>query len=488
LPEKLKIPLVYIITSLFLALSIYLVIKGFYWAGFIPIGIIIVLLFVYSFDLIFWLVVLATPLAINIRDFDMGFGVSLPTEPLLLGILILFVIKLLFSDSLDRRFLKHPVTIAIFINLAWILITSITSDLPLVSIKFFLARVWFVIPMYCVGFILFKRFQNAKLFSWLYVLSLLIVIGYTIYNHSKFAFNEEEGHWVMTPFYNDHTAYGAILAFFIPVMFGFGFDKTSRQNVRIAAFVFFGILMVALFLSYSRAAWLSLVFAFLVYIVILLKIKFRWILLSIGIVLGIFFTFKFEILDRLEKNKQDSSANVIEHIQSISNISSDASNLERVNRWQAALRLFRERPLLGWGPGTYQFEYAPYQRSKEKTIISTNAGDRGNAHSEYIGPLAESGILGMLTFLSVIVLVIWSGIRSYRRAGRRDVKILSLVTVLSFVTYALHSLMNNFLDSDKASVPFWGFAAILVAIDIYHCPKSKDNEKDSEEEHEVLKD
>jgi putative inorganic carbon (hco3(-)) transporter len=482
LPEKLKIPLLYLITSLFLALSIFLVIKGFYWAVFIPVGILIALLYLYSFDIIFWLVVLATPLAVNIRNFDMGIGISLPTEPLLLGILILFLVKLLFSGSLDRKFLKHPITIAILINLGWILITSITSELPLVSIKFFIARLWFVVPMYFVGFILFKKFQNAKLFSWLYVLTLLIVIGYTIYNHSKFAFNEEEGHWVMSPFYNDHTAYGAILAMFIPVMFGFGLDKTSKKNVRIAALGIFGVLMIALFLSYSRAAWLSLVFAFLVYIIILLKIKFRWILVSIALVLGIFFTFKFEILDRLEKNKQDSSANFIEHIQSISNISSDASNLERVNRWQAALRLFNERPILGWGPGTYQFEYAPYQRSKEKTIISTNAGDRGNAHSEYIGPLAESGVLGMLTFLTIVVLIIWSGIRSYRRAERKDVKLLSLVTVLSFVTYALHSLMNNFLDSDKASVPFWGFAAIIVAIDIYHCPAQTNKLKEPQED------
>ena len=45
------------------------------------------------------------------------------------------------------------------------------------------------------------------------------------------------------------------------------------------------------------------------------------------------------------------------------------------------------------------FLYAPYQKPSEKTIISTNAGNRGNAHSEYLGPMAESGILGLLTLL-----------------------------------------------------------------------------------------
>lgn len=466
--EKYKIPLVYLITFLFLLLSIYLVTKEIYWAILLPVGVIIALLYLYSLDVIIWIIVFATPLAINIRDFDFSVGISLPTEPLLVGVLIIFLIKLLFSWDIDRRFMKHPVTIAILLNLLWIFVTSVTSQLPLVSIKFLISRLWFVIPMYFVGSILFRKFENVKLFSWLYVSSLVIVIGYTIYNHSLYAFNEVQGHWVMTPFYNDHTAYGAILAMFIPVMFGFGFDKSEKRSLRILGFVLFGILMVALYLSYSRAAWVSVVFALLVYLLILFRVKFRWILAGIGVVLAIFFTFKFEILETLEKNKQDSSTNFVEHIQSISNISSDASNLERVNRWQSALRMFDERPVFGWGPGTYQFEYAPFQRSMEKTIISTNAGDRGNAHSEYTGPLAESGLLGMLTFLAIVVLIIRTGIRVYRLSERKEVKLLSLITVLSFVTYAIHSLMNNFLDTDKASIPFWGFAAIIVALDVYH--------------------
>ena len=461
------------ITFLFLMLCIYLVIKEFYWAALLPLGIIIALLYLYSLNIILWIIVFATPLAINIQNFDIGFGISLPTEPLLIGVLILFFIKLLFSGDIDSRFMKHPVTIAILINLFWLLITSVTSQLPLVSFKFLISRLWFIVPMYFVGSILFRKFENAKLFSWLYVSSLLIVIAYTIYNHSLYAFKEAQGHWVMTPFYNDHTAYGAILAMFIPVMFGFGFDKSGKRCFRIIAFIVFGILMIALYLSYSRAAWISVVFALLVYFLILLRIRFRWILASIALVITIFITFKFEILDTLEKNKQDSSANFIEHIESIANISSDPSNLERVNRWQSALRMFGERPVFGWGPGTYQFEYAPFQRSMEKTIISTNAGDKGNAHSEYIGPLAESGLLGMLTFLAIVVLIIRTGIRVYRNAGRKEVKLLSLATVLSFVTYAVHSLMNNFLDTDKASVPFWGFAAIIVVLDIYHSKSGK---------------
>jgi len=129
--------------------------------------------------------------------------------------------------------------------------------------------------------------------------------------------------------------------------------------------------------------------------------------------------------------------------------------------------MFSERPLVGWGPGTYQFEYAPFQRSKEKTIISTNLGDLGNAHSEYIGPLAESGFPGLLSVLFLLITVIYTGLKVYIHASSAQTRVLALSATLSLITYFVHGIMNNFLNTDKASVPFWGLVAIIVALDLY---------------------
>jgi len=324
---------------------------------------------------------------------------------------------------------------------------------------------------------LFKKESNIKLFDWLYIIPLLGVIAFTIINHASFGFEEEAGHWVMTPFFNDHTAYGAVLALFIPVFIGFVFIKQYSKSFRIISLIIVAVLILAIILSFCRAAWVSLIASFLVFIVIYLRIKFRWLFLAAVVIIGSFIIFQNEIIDKLEKNKQDSSANYVEHIRSISNISSDASNLERINRWQSAIRMFNERPFWGWGPGTYQFFYAPFQRSKEKTIISTNAGDKGNSHSEYIGPLAESGVFGMLTFLAIMIAVIITGIKVYKETDKNEIKILSLAVLLGLISYFVHGVMNNFLDTDKASVPFWGFIAMIVAMDIFQKKKSNNTEK-----------
>ena len=465
---NIKVKWFYLVSGLFLLLNSILIVRENYWGIFIPVLLIIGLMYIFWLDKLLLFIVFLTPLAVNIADKEMGIGVSIPSEPLMVGVLILFFLKTIFNGHYDKKILGHPVSIMISISLLWILITSITSEMPVVSFKFLLARLWFVIPFYFLGIALFKNVKNITRFNWLYVSSLVIVIIYTTYLHSKYGFGERQGHWIMRPFYNDHTAYGGILAFFIPVFIGYMFNKARSKTYRLYAGIISIILLGALFLSYSRAAWISVASVVVICLLIVFKIKFRWIAIaSISFILA-FFTFQHQIVYMLEKNKQDSSGNFVEHIQSIYNISSDASNLERINRWQSAIRMYNERPVFGWGPGTYQFIYAPFQRSQERTIISTNAGDLGNAHSEYIGPLSEQGFPGMIFFIGIMIISLYTGIKVYKNAENKEIKLFSLLAVLSLSTYFVHGVLNNFLDTDKASVPFWGFIAMIVAMDIYH--------------------
>ena len=173
----------------------------------------------------------------------------------------------------------------------------------------------------------------------------------------------------------------------------------------------------------------------------------------------------------MEKNEQDSSNNLLEHVQSITNISTDASNLERINRWSSALRLFEDRPFFGWGPGTYQFVYAPYQLSSEKTVITTNYGDGGNAHSEYIGALAEMGVIGSFIVILLVAVSVYSGLITYKKAKNKESKILILAVTLAIISYFTHGILNNFLDTDKLAVPVWSCLAIITVIDVYHSGK-----------------
>jgi O-antigen ligase len=126
------------------------------------------------------------------------------------------------------------------------------------------------------------------------------------------------------------------------------------------------------------------------------------------------------------------------------------------------MAMFDERPIVGWGPGMYQFVYAPFQRAQDKTIISTNRGDGGNAHSEFLGPLSEQGLVGMLVYIAFVLLVMFMGFRVFRGTSDYEERLVVMGLFLGIVTYFAHGFLNNFLDSDKIAVPFWVAVSYLV--------------------------
>ena len=142
------------------------------------------------------------------------------------------------------------------------------------------------------------------------------------------------------------------------------------------------------------------------------------------------------------------------------------------------LSLAAWRPLVGFGPGTYQFKYAPYQNPHQKTIISTNNGDVGNAHSEYIGPLAEQGLPGMLLVLLFLFILSQTAVRVIYRSRSPSERLMATALFMGLVSYFTHGLLNNFLDMDKAAVPVWGFSAALVMMDLGRIRWSDDESSD----------
>lgn len=468
---RLKITLFYLFSALFILLNTYfLVMKHSLVLNALPLVFVIILLAVFSLDKLLYLVVFFTPLSLPLSELMRGLPINmfLPTEPLLFGILLIFVLKCTANKGFDREILKHPVSLAIYFSLSWMFITSLTSTMPVVSLKFFLSRIWFIVGFYLLAAKLFENNKNIEKYVWLYVFSLIIVIFYTTYRHLGYGlWDKQAAHFVMDPFYNDHTAYGAAVAMYLPFLFGFSFTNIYSKGLRFFVRICLGIVFMALILSYARAAWLSMMAAFSVWAILRLRIKFKHLAATFLISLGLILAFQHQILTYLERNTTESSANLMEHISSMSNISSDASNLERLNRWSCAIRMFKDKPIFGYGPGTYMFQYAPYQLTADRTIISTNSANGGNAHSEYLGPLAESGILGSISVLILIATVIYTGVKAYSRTSDKRLKTLVMGALLGLITYYIHGTMNNFLDTDKLSVPFWGFSAVIVAIDIY---------------------
>ncbi len=458
---------------LFAAVNIFLTIQEVYWLNALPVALAIALLFFFSLDKLILVLVFLTPLSVNLAFDELGFTANLPTEPIMLAVMLLAFLRFFYEGRYDNRILKHPVTVFLIIKLVWMLLTTVTSEIPVVSIKHLVARLWFVTTFFFVGIYMFRDPKRMQQFMWLFGTALVLVIIIATARHATVGFERQMGAWAVQPFFNDHTQYSAVIALVLPYFAVMSFNRADSVLRRRMALIFFLVMGVGILFSYSRAAWLSLIIASAGLIILAFRVKFRVLLASGILLVSVLYLFQTEIVMYLERNQQESSADFSEHIRSASNITSDASNLERINRWRSAYRMYQERPVLGWGPGTYQFVYAPFQRSEDYTIITTHFGDLGNAHSEYLGPLSESGLPGMAAFTALALAVLATGVKLFKKAPSRDLRLLALGLTMGFITYFSHGFLNNFLDTDKASVPFWGMAAILVALDVFFDKRDK---------------
>ena len=464
-----KNSIILLLGAVYILLTLYFVWNDQAYFSLASIGLIAVYAAIFYTDFTFLSIAFLTPLSINIEEYTQSFGLYIPTEPLLFGMMVLLLMMNIRKQLFPVEIWKNPIIWAVIFYVFWIFVTSITSSQPIISFKFLLARLWFMVPLLFYGPLVFQKAKNIRTFVWLYVIGMMIAIAYTLVVHASYGFGEKEGHWVMWPFFKDHTIYGAMVAFTVPMVFGLYFSKKHSPLIQAILLFFIALNLVGLYFSYTRAAWLSVFAAVGVWALIHFRVKFSLLASATAIIgIALFFSWDAIQMDMARNKSEHTTEDFGKKLESATNVTTDASNLERLNRWSCAMSMFEDRPFFGYGPGTYSFEYARFQEPENLTIISTNFGDAGNAHSEYLGPMAEMGFMGLIAMLLIVTAIFYKGITLYYKwpASDSEMKTIILMMILSLVTYFVHAFLNNFLDTDKAAVPIWGFCACFIALEM----------------------
>jgi putative inorganic carbon (HCO3(-)) transporter len=435
----------------------------------IPAGLAVLMLAVLSLEHLLLLTLFLTPLSIQISYLTgaTGFDLSVPTEPILALLLFITLFKLIVTREFSFKLLRHPVTVLIGLYLVWTLVTSLTSTMPGVSFKTLAYRMWFIAGFYLIAAQLFSNENFSRKYIIAYSAGLAVVVIYFLIRAgNEGLLNQQFAHSACYPFYKDHTSFGASMAFLLAPLTVVLIKKGGSVTARVFLSALIILFIAGFVFSYSRAAWVSLIAALALSFILWLRMPVKLLTVTAaGFIVALVLSAGW-IWQKMDSTTEDSSADLGQHLRSSSNISTDQSNLERINRWKCALKMSEEKPLFGWGPGTYQFNYGPFQKASDRTIISTDFGDAGNAHSEYLGTMSESGLPGALIYLLLTFFTVITGIRVWYRDKRTFSGYFALAILTGLMTYVIHGIMNSFLDSDKIAALWWGFAAILVSMDL----------------------
>lgn len=399
-----------------------------------------------------------------------GSNINFPSEGICLIFVVYIAIKAFFNLKISKSFLYHPITILFLIDIIWLIITSSVCELKDVAFKRTIIKIIYVIVYYYLFNELFRNNITAifKVFL-LLALGMVYPIIHSTTFHAQFNFSTQGGVMSGLPFYNDHTIYGAALAILLPFLIHFLAKniKEKNQGLFFLSSLLFGIFLVGIFLSYSRAAWLSLIITFGIYLIFVFKIKGKYILAISSLAIIALLISWAALYKNLQNNREVSHKNDLStHFKSATNIKTDVSNTERINRWKCAWRMFETKPFFGYGPGCYQFFYGRFQQRSDMTTISTFNGNKGHAHSEYLNNLSEMGFIGAINFILLLIFTSYFGIKLIYNSTNILHKTTAQYVLLGFFTYVIHAFFNGFLETDKIAMPFYACIAAIVALDI----------------------
>ncbi len=397
-----------------------------------------------------------------------GISFSFPVEPLILvysiGVLVrFFLTKPLQIDSLKAA--KSPLFLLWLLGLLWMIFTLIYSELWVVSLKKIIILTLFSGFFYVYFQEEMKTFSDWKKVFACYLGGTFISVSLVLLRHSKFDFLLHAAADMPKPYYAEHTIYGACLAFVLPSLF-LNIVQTRRASVKwFWALLLFLYFLFALIVSASRASWLSLLWVSFMGVWVYYKLSLRKLLGVVVFILCIVGVFYQKIEFLLLNNRAESgnyASNIGEHLLSSVNIKTDVSNMERINRWYAALQMTKERPLTGFGPGTYQFSYGAFQPWWLLTRISSRHGLKGGAHSEIFTLLSEQGIPGfIISFLFVLGVILVSLRKLYTVHVYTAEAYGYLALTCGFMTYVFHGIMNVFSDQVEIAALSWMSIAFL---------------------------
>jgi O-antigen ligase len=125
----------------------------------------------------------------------------------------------------------------------------------------------------------------------------------------------------------------------------------------------------------------------------------------------------------------------------------------RLGYWSRSMRIIRDYPLLGTGINTYsvvQWEYSE--------------GWGGYPHNSYLQMTAETGVLGLFSFLWLLFVLYKNLFRALRKMQESNLKILLIGFGAGLLGFLLHSFFDTNFYSVQLSSLMWLIMGVVVAI------------------------
>jgi O-antigen ligase len=280
-----------------------------------------------------------------------------------------------------------------------------------------------------------------------FLLSLFAIVQqFTSNGKIYWVVSNRYGGWIYGPYVN-HAHYAGLMEMLVPFPIIFAIVSRGGRSGR-AIFLFAAVVMCStIFLSQSLGGMIAFSAELAILSLILFRTRrsaYREILLlsvlCIALIAWLAWLRPPGLMERFAR---------------LLNPISDAGATGRVAIVKDSLRMLRERPLLGWGLGTFPVVYPSFRSFFTNLWVN-------EAHNDFVQTLVETGIVGFVFAVAFLALLCREGIRNLEDWRSDTQSSLALAAFLGCIGLLVHGFVDFNLQIPANAAFFFALAALAT--------------------------
>lgn len=144
----------------------------------------------------------------------------------------------------------------------------------------------------------------------------------------------------------------------------------------------------------------------------------------------------------------------------------------RVVWWTATSDMFAEKPLRGWGAGTYGSAYYHFSPPLANEAPPTRGVSATHPHNEFLRVAAETGVVGLLLYCIMVGAALVSAYRALRGAPF-DLRAVGFALWAGLLGYLVQAALGKGVQAWDLALPYWMLLGTVASAALWKRPAGR---------------
>lgn len=233
--------------------------------------------------------------------------------------------------------------------------------------------------------------------------------------------------------FSDPSSYTSVLIVMMLFLLHYGLTSTKSNFMRYFLIGTFSFGFICIFLSFNRTSWFASLLILLALLYLYPKFISAWVIVALPPIILL-----FSVVPVLR-------AQAAVGYERLTGEQGQSSAEARIVLGDAGMQMFYAKPIFGWGYTKYDEHDWKFMRRVGNVAPTGYTIERGTSHNSYITMLAETGLMGTLTYFLPFIWWLFYSIKAYPKLPKEGFRSRNLL-ILIWLMIAFRLIMSQTSD------------------------------------------